>query len=76
MSNDKLQGVIKELEWVYWIFPGVFLSGLVIEIILYQMCDIAPLSTVALTVFWALFGYAAQTLVLHRTIRTLKMHAS
>ena len=76
MTKQKLQQILKELQWVYWIFPGVFLSGLVVEIILYQMGDIAPLSTVALTVFWALFGYAAQTLLLHRTIRSLKTEIS
>jgi len=76
MSNDLLRNVVKELQWVYWIFPGVFLAGMITEIILYQMGDVAPVSAIVLMAFWALFAYAAQTIVLHRAISVLKAQLS
>lgn len=72
MSNNTLTNAIKELKWIYWIFPGIFFAGMIAEIVLYQMGDVAPMSAVALTAFWALFAYVAQTMVLRRAIRTLE----
>ncbi len=64
-------GAVSELNWIYWIFPTVFLVGLFVEYLLYRMGEIAPISALAITVFWALFAYVVQTAVLVRALRLL-----
>lgn len=71
-NTSRIPSAIRELKWIYWIFPGVFAAGLIAEIVLYQMGDVSPLSLAALIAFWALFAYAAQTMVLRRVIRSLQ----
>jgi len=72
MANQAFERAIKELKWIYWMFPGVFVAGLLSEIALNKLGDPAPVSDAALVIFWALFGYALQTFVLKHAIRMLE----
>jgi len=76
MANQTITSAIKELKWIYWTFPGVFVAGLVSEIALNWLGDPAPVSDAALVIFWALFGYAVQTFVLRHAIRMLERRAA